>query len=129
MTVVVGYIPNKYGEAALEAGIVEVRRRGGDLVVVNASRGDALVDQKYLGEAGVADLERRLIGAAVPASVRHELGADVADAIIDVAGEVGAELVVIGMRRRTPVGKVLMGSVAQRVLLDAPCAVLAVKPD
>ncbi|MCD4534090.1 universal stress protein [Nocardioides sp. cx-169] len=128
MTVVVGYIPNKYGEAALEAGITEVRRRGGDLVVVNASRGDALVDQKYLGEAGVADLERRLVGAAVPASVRHGLGSDVADAIIDAATEMGAELVVIGVRRRSPVGKMLMGSVAQRVLLDAPCDVLAVKP-
>jgi nucleotide-binding universal stress UspA family protein len=36
--------------------------------------------------------------------------------------------VVIGMRRRTPVGKLLMGSVAQRILLGAECAALAVKP-
>jgi nucleotide-binding universal stress UspA family protein len=129
MTVVVGYIPNRYGEAALEAGIVEVRRRGGDLVVVNSSRGDALIDNRYLGEAGVAELERRLVGAAIPASVRHALGPDVADSIVDVATEVGAELIVIGIRKRSQVGKMLMGSVAQKVLLDAPCDVLAVRPE
>jgi nucleotide-binding universal stress UspA family protein len=35
---------------------------------------------------------------------------------------------VTGLRHRTPVGKMSMGSVAQQVLLDASCAVLAVKP-
>ncbi len=55
------------------------------------------------------------------------MGPDVAEEIIRVAGEVGAELLVIGLRRRTPVGKMIMGSVAQQVLIDAPCPVLAVK--
>ena len=44
------------------------------------------------------------------------------------AASVSADLVVIGLRRRSPVGKLLMGSVAQRILLGADCAVLAVKP-
>jgi nucleotide-binding universal stress UspA family protein len=48
--------------------------------------------------------------------------------VLSVAEEVSADLVVIGLRRRTPVGKLLMGSVAQRILLGAECAVLAVKP-
>jgi nucleotide-binding universal stress UspA family protein len=45
-----------------------------------------------------------------------------------VVREVEAEAIVIGIRHRSAVGKMLMGSVAQRVLLDAPCPVIAVKP-
>ena len=52
MTVVVGYIPDQYGEAALAAGIEEAGRRQTDLVVVNATKGDALVDRRYVGDAG-----------------------------------------------------------------------------
>ena len=127
MTVVVGYIPNEHGEAALAAGLAEARRRGTDVVVVNATRGDAYVDPKYLGQDAVASLEERLSAEDVATSVRQSLGADVAEELVRVAGEVDATLVVIGLRRRSPVGKMLMGSVAQRVLLEAPCPVLAVK--
>lgn len=132
MTVVVGYVPNEYGEVALEAGLVEARRRGQPLVVINASRGDTLVDRKYLSTDARADLERRLAdeGArvGVETEVRQALVPDVAEEVVRVAHEVEASLLVIGMRRRTPVGKMLLGSAAQRILLDAACPVLAVKP-
>ncbi len=39
-----------------------------------------------------------------------------------------AELLVVGIRHRNPVGKLLLGSVAQQVLLECPKPVLAVKP-
>ena len=54
-------------------------------------------------------------------------GLDASEDLIAVAEDTGAELIVIGLRRRTPVGKLILGSNAQRVLLDAPCPVLAVK--
>jgi nucleotide-binding universal stress UspA family protein len=54
-------------------------------------------------------------------------GRDAAEEIAEVAERVGASLVVIGMRRRSPTGKLLFGSQAQRILLDAGCPVLAVK--
>ena len=58
----------------------------------------------------------------------HDVKADDGTAVADLAEGLGIDLVVIGLRRRTPVGKLLMGSVAQRILLGAECAVLAVKP-
>lgn len=130
MTVVVGYIPNQYGEAALNAGLAEARHRGSGVLVVNATKGDALVDQKYLGEHAAAELTKRLESESdVSTEVRQTIAADVASEIVRVAEEVSASMIVIGVRRRSPVGKMFMGSVAQQVLLDATVPVLAVKPD
>ena len=128
MTVVVGYIPDEYGEAALAAGIEEAERRGAELVVVNATKGDALIDRRFVGEAALADLEKRLEGLPGGHQVRQSMGVDVADEILKAAAETDADVIVIGMRHRTPVGKLIMGSVAQRILLEARCWVIAVKP-
>jgi nucleotide-binding universal stress UspA family protein len=128
VTVVVGYIPDKYGDAALEVGIEEAGRRRADLVVVNAAKGDALVDARYVGEDAWVDLERRLTALDRPHVLRRAMGADVAEEILKVVRDTDAQLVVIGIRHRTPVGKMTIGSVTQQVFLDAPCPVLAVKP-
>jgi nucleotide-binding universal stress UspA family protein len=128
MTVVVGYIPDQYGEAALTAGIEEAQRRGTGLVVVNATKGDALVDRRYVGEAALAGLEERLVALGLTYEVRQAIGPDVAEEILRVATDTDAAVIVIGLRHRTPVGKMIMGSVAQEVLMEAHCPVLAVKP-
>ena len=127
-TIVVGWTPDEFGEAALRRGLEEAKLREGRVVVVNATRGDALVDERYADDEQVAALATELGGAGVEVDVRRSMGADVGDQVLAVAADVAADLVVIGLRRRTPVGKLLMGSVAQRILLGAECAVLAVKP-
>ncbi|MGH3348445.1 MAG: universal stress protein [Nocardioides sp.] len=128
MTVLVGYIPDQYGEAALAAAIEEAGRRGTDLLVINASRGEALVDTRYLGESQLGELERRLAESGVAHEVRQSVGTDAADQLVAAARDADDPVIVIGMRHRTPVGKLIMGSTAQRILLDAPCWVIAVKP-
>jgi nucleotide-binding universal stress UspA family protein len=128
MSVVVGYIPNEYGEAALREALLEGQRRGAGVVVVNASRGDSLVDKRYVGEQHRGELEQRLASAPVEVELRQAIGSDVAEEILAVAREVAAEALVIGIRHRSQVGKMLMGSVATRLLMEAPCPVVAVKP-
>ncbi len=127
-TIVVGWTPDEFGEAALARSLEEAKLRGGRVVVVNATRGDALVDERYADEEQLAALATELGGAGVEVEVRRSMGSDVGDQVLSVAADVSADLVVIGLRRRSPVGKLLMGSVAQRILLGADCAVLAVKP-
>jgi nucleotide-binding universal stress UspA family protein len=127
-TIVVGWMPNPYGRAAVAQAIVEARNRGHRLVVVNATKGDAIVDERYAGDGDLAALERELEASGVPHEIRQSMGADVGDQVLAAAEEVSASLVVIGLRRRSPVGKLLLGSVAQRILLGAGCPVLAVKP-
>jgi nucleotide-binding universal stress UspA family protein len=128
MAVVIGFIPDEYGEAALAHGIAEAQRRQTGVVVVNSTKGDALVDRRYLGEEGKVTLEQRLAESGLEHELRQTMGRDIADEILAVAKEVSADAVVIGIRHRTPVGKLIMGSVAQRVIIDATCPVIAVKP-
>jgi nucleotide-binding universal stress UspA family protein len=128
-TVVLGYVPKPEGEAALAASIAEARLRNADLVVVNSHRsrhGD--LDAHQTIEAELDEVRARVEEAGVPVDVRHpETGLEAAEDLLNIAEEVDAELVVIGLRRRTPVGKLILGSSAQRILLDAHCPVLAVK--
>ncbi|HEY1118374.1 MAG TPA: universal stress protein [Acidimicrobiales bacterium] len=126
--VVVAYSPDEYGAAAVEHGARHAREGGVPLVVVNATRGDAPVDRRFAHDADIAGLEARLRDEGIDVTVRHDVVPDVAEAVLAVAREAGAALVVVGIRRRTPVGKLLLGSVAQRVILEAECPVLAVKP-
>jgi nucleotide-binding universal stress UspA family protein len=126
--IVVAYSPDEYGTAALEHATDLARADGASLVVVNATRGDAYVDRHYAPDAEVAALEQRLRTEGVDVTVHHDTVPDIAEAVLNAARDADAALVVVGVRRRTPVGKMLLGSVAQRVILDADCPVLAVKP-
>ncbi|AKU18133.1 universal stress protein [Luteipulveratus mongoliensis] len=127
MTIVVGYVPGPPGEAALKHGIAEAIRTSARVVVVNGTRGDAFVDRRFSQGADMDALRAQLDRAGVEYDVRQPMGPDVAELILEAAEEVEAELIVMGLRRRTPVGKLILGSTAQQVLLDARCPVLAVK--
>jgi nucleotide-binding universal stress UspA family protein len=54
---------------------------------------------------------------------------DPADRVLQVAHETDAALVVVGTRHRSAVGKFLLGSTAQRLVLEAACPVLVVKAE
>ena len=132
MTVVVGYVPTPEGRAALHRGVEEARLRRTRMVVISSPRasadGDAESDPAEAADLAAA--RAALEGSGVEVELRSiPLTPDPAEDILAVAAEVPAELIVIGLRRRTPVGKLILGSRAQRILLDAPCPVLAVKAE
>jgi nucleotide-binding universal stress UspA family protein len=126
--VVVGFVPGPEGRAALETGIAEARLRGARLVVVNTTRGDALVDDRFLAGEGLSELQAELDALDLETELRQpQTWDDVAEDLDAVADEIGADLIVIGLRRRSAVGKLILGSAASRILLTAHHAVLAVK--
>jgi nucleotide-binding universal stress UspA family protein len=129
-TIVVGYVPKPEGKAALRRAAEEAKLRGLRLLVVNSHRGGREFDRDDAieSEAQLAEVKSELNSYGVEHDVRQLVrGMDPAEDLVNVAAEVDAELIVIGLRRRSPVGKLILGSNAQRVLLDAPCPVLAVK--
>jgi nucleotide-binding universal stress UspA family protein len=129
-TIVVGYVPKPEGRAALRRGAEEARLRQAKLVVVNSHRGGREFDRDDAmeTEAQLQEVRDELSSAGVEHEIRQLVrGMDPAEDLINVANDVSADFIVIGLRRRTPVGKLILGSNAQRILLDAPCPVLAVK--
>jgi nucleotide-binding universal stress UspA family protein len=128
-TVVAGFIRSPEGQAAVDAAVEEARRRGGRLVIVHSSRGGP-EDPNTVIEDRVAleKLEAQLRDVGVEVVVRDfARGKDPAEDLVEVAEQEQASLIVIGLRRRSPVGKLLLGSNAQEILLSADCPVLAVK--
>lgn len=129
MTVLIGYVPNPVGEAALAAGIAEAAAHGEDAVILNSPRRGSTVDAKLIGPDDEARLIADAAASGVTATVDHaDHGADIVDVFTSAVASSGARLVVIGLRRRSPVGKLVMGSEAQRLLLELDAPVLAVKP-
>ena len=130
MTIVVGYVPKPEGRAALRAALEEAALRNESLHVVNTSRGDAVLDPRFASGDDLAEVRRQLEASGIDFEVEHRIsGNDGAEDVTTAAERLGASLVVIGLRRRSPTGKALFGSTAQRILLDVPCRVLAVKAD
>ncbi len=128
MTIIVGYRPTPEGRAALDRAIDEAHRSGARLLVINSAERPAGSPEPISAERGVDALSQRLEAAGIVHEIRQlDLDDDPAEAILSGVSDRVADLIVIGLRRRSPVGKLITGSVAQRVLLDADCPVLTVK--
>jgi nucleotide-binding universal stress UspA family protein len=132
-TVVVGFVPKPEGEAALLAAIEQVQERDGRLVVASAQRkGEADPEWVAKLQAELAAARERLDALGLDYTIHEavtDFDIDAADDLVQVARDQQADLIVIGVRRRSPTGKLILGSQAQRILLDAPCPVLVVKPE
>lgn len=126
MSIAVGYVSTKEGQAALEAAIAEAARRQTSLEILWPAA--AHESDTYPAEVSAAVALASSKG--VPARVRTTgSDDDPADMLIDASFEDDVDLVVIGVRRRSPLGKLFLGSTAQRVILEAGCPVTAVKPE
>ncbi|MFC7598383.1 universal stress protein [Terrabacter sp. GCM10028922] len=117
MTILVAVPDSKEGAVALAAAADEAELLGTDLVVVNL---------------GLNPLDTSSLPPTLKVTVTKRTGKsdrDPVDAVLADIEEYGATRLVIGVRRRSPVGKALLGSVSQGLLLEAPVPVLAIKID
>jgi nucleotide-binding universal stress UspA family protein len=124
MTVLVAYAPAPEGREALSEGIKEAHLRKSDLLIVNIGRGHHDLEPEE-----VRGLEARLGEAGLALTIESSVLSDPGDAVIQIAQDRNVEMIVIGLRHRSMVGKLILGSTVQRILLDATCPVLAVRSD
>ncbi len=127
MTILVAYAPRPEGQAALDKGIEIATRRNERLMVVNATPGGG-DDASMASAHDVERIEKLLAGSGLDAEFKQfGRGRSAVEEIEALADSLPASLLVIGIRKRSPVGKLIMGSVAQELLLSVSCPVLAVK--
>ena len=127
MTVAVAHSDSPRGQAALRAAAEEAVLRGQDLAVLHIIAG---VDEVKTNDPAVEEqVATQLADIAGLTWTLHTAPEeyDTAEALLDKADDVGATLLVIGSRHRTRVGKLLLGSTVQRVLLESSIPVLVVK--
>ena len=128
MTIVVAYVPRPEGQAALDKGMEIAKRRNERLVVVNASPGGPKEDTSMADVQDVERVEKLLAGAGLDAQFKQFIrGKDAVEEIEALIDSQQASLLIIGIRKRSAVGKLILGSVAQDLLLSVSCPVLAVK--
>ena len=129
MTIVVGYLPTPEGSAAVDHAMNEATLTSSRLVVVNTGHYGDFSHPNFATAQDIDALDGQLTAAGIGHEIRRSVeSTSAAEAILLAAAETSADLIVIGVRRRSPVGKLFAGSTAQHVLLDADCPVLAVKP-
>ncbi|KJK34538.1 universal stress protein UspA [Streptomyces variegatus] len=128
MTVLVGYLPTPEGNAAFTAALDEAARRREALVVLSSPRDGALVSTELPSPDDTETLQAQAQQAGVSMDLRttpHR--GELPDLLIETAEEINASVIVIGLRRRTAIGELFLGSTAQQILLGAERPVLAVK--
>ncbi|MDD3937915.1 universal stress protein [Rhodoferax sp.] len=128
MTILVAYVPRPEGEAALNKGIEIAQRRDELLVVINASPGGGKTDPSAVDVVDAERVEAILKNSGLNAEFKQLVrGKNAVEEIEALVESLKVSVLIIGLRKRSPVGKLIMGSVAQELLLSVSCPVLAVK--
>lgn len=131
MLIATGFLQSPEGKAALDAAVAEAEARGAKLLVVHSMKGgerDELEQVRTYDtafEEATKALDERDLDYEVKRYVR---GASPAEDLLQCAKDEDVDLLVIGIRRRSPVGKLILGSNSQDIILQADCPVLCVKP-
>ena len=130
MSVVVAHQASNIGRLALQEAAKEANLRQTTMSVIHVAEGVDL-DVIEAHKAGLSDEIAKVLDAVGQDSVEWTIqvttGEDVAEAIFDALTNLDTELLVIGARRRSPVGKLILGSVTQTIILNADVPVLVVK--
>lgn len=132
MPIVVGFIPTPQGHAALRRAALEAQVRQTGLVVVSSQ--DPTKETDKAARTRLAEELESVAARLEEGGLSHEVrtfdrGTMPSEDLIEVADEVDADLIVIGLRRRSTLGKFILGSNAQHILMDANRAVLSVRAD
>ncbi len=132
--IVLGFDGSEHSEAALAKTIELAHAGGAPVVVVFAyyisplGGGDVRDYKQALEQVAGEQTDKALAAleaAGIPATVQHVSGKP-GEAIVAVAGEVGAGMIVVGSQSRGPLTAAFLGSVVLDLVQRSPVPVLIV---
>ena len=130
MNILVGYDGSKVAADALKLAQEQAKAFGGKVFVITSMVGGPEVLREDF-EKAEKDLEFAKSGfkkEEIPCDARLSVrGLQPGEDLVQFAEENKIDLIVVGIRRRSRVQKLVFGSNAQYVILEAPCPVLTVK--
>ena len=127
MKILVGYTPAAEGVAALDFATAHAKLTGASLTVLNTGKNGDYSDSVYASAQDIDAIESELSKADIEFEIRRPNdGLSATDSILGISEEIGADLLVIGLRKRSAVGKLITGSTAQALLLGSDIPVVAV---
>ena len=128
MTILVAYVSRPEGRAALDKAIEISKERKEPLLIVNASPGGQQEDASLVPAFEVEQIEEQLAAQGIAGEFKQFVrGKEAVEEINDLVDTRDISLLVIGLRKRTALGKLILGSVAQELLMTVSCPVLCVK--
>ncbi len=130
MNILVGYDGSKVAGDALKVAREQAKAFNAKVFIVTSMVGGPEVTREEF-ERAEKDLEFAKSGfkkEEIPCDARLSVrGMEAGEDLIQFAEENNVDLIVVGVRRRSRVQKLVFGSNAQYVILEAPCPVLTVK--
>ena len=128
MKILVGYDGKEPAKKALKVAVDHANAFGAEIHVLHSKVTDLPQkeheqDEQEM-EAVKSDLEKQGISCKMHLII---INMDPGEHIVEFAKEHRMDEIVIGVRMRSKVGKLIMGSTAQHVILEAPCPVVSVK--
>lgn len=130
MKILVAYRGPNVGQDLLELAAQHARAFAAEILLVTSLPGGDKTTQEHIHETEeLLDNAKRHLSDLGVKNEAHLLvrGRTPGEDIVAFAGERNCAEILIGIKRRSKVGKMLFGSTAQFVILNAPCPVVSIK--
>ena len=130
MKILVGYDDSNVSKEAVSLAEQHAVTFKAEIIIAHSMVGGPEVPRKdfQIAENNIEHEKIRLLDNNVPCeSILSVRGLQAGEDLVQLAKENKVDEIIIGVRRRSKVGKLLFGSTAQYVILTAPCPVVSVK--
>ncbi|MBO8182524.1 MAG: universal stress protein [Archaeoglobus sp.] len=130
MTILVALSPSERRTRVMDFAVEEAKLRGKKLVIVHSLYGGDKTSEEEIerGENLLKWAEEKAKDAGLEVET-HLLvrGKDAADDILDFMKEIKPDMVVVGVKKRSPTGKLIFGSVPQKIILNSEVPVVSIR--